>query len=76
MNYCQCILCKFVDDDTLYTVAWIPEKFSKSKILKLKEDDGSWSDGWYIGVVYSTKPEEFVLSHQRDFTKQREASDI
>jgi hypothetical protein len=82
MNFYQCLLCKYEGDDTFFTVAWIPEKFAsldfrdKRKVIKLKEDDGTWSNGWHIKYVYNARPEEFVFAHERDFVRQRDASDI
>ena len=81
-KYVQCRLIKWVDpnDDHngfLITISWLPEKFAKVyNVLKLKNDDGTWSDGWQVTDKYTTHTKEFVLAHERDFAKQREASDI
>ena len=54
-------------------VGWIPTKFAK--IGKLVEIDGI---DYLLKVanVYSTKTEEWVLAHERDWKKQREMSDV
>jgi len=78
MRYSQCLLYKYIPNfGTLKTVGWIPESFAnKGRILKLQKDDGSWSDGWTVLAIYSTHAESFVLQHERDFVRQRKASDI
>ena len=77
MNYTQCLLTKYVDSGCIKTVSWIPEKFAiRTKELKLKRDDGSWSNEWIVQEVYSSKSEQYVLEHERDWCKQRKASDI
>ena len=58
-------------------VTWLPTKFArKGKFVKLKSDDGTWQDGWEVVEVWGTRPSEEVLEHERDYLKQREASDI
>jgi hypothetical protein len=78
MNYVQCLLFNYrICDDVIKTVAWIPENFANlHKVIKLKRDDGTWSDGWHVKEIYSMHTEDFVKYHERDFTRQREASDI
>ena len=74
MNYLQCKLRK----DNSETVSWIPEKHAfQNHIVKLKQDDGTWDDGWKVVDVWSVALEESVMNKRsRDHTKQREASDI
>jgi hypothetical protein len=77
MIYAQCLLTKAIEKGCLKTIAWIPSEFAaKGRILKLKQEDGSWNNGWMVEEVYSMHDESFVLEHERDFTKQRKASDI
>ena len=77
MLYVQCLLSKFVHGGCLKTVAWIPSKFAeRRRILKLKREDGSWSNDWMVEEIYSQHEESFVLEHERDFTRQRKASDV
>lgn len=65
MYYTQC---KLQLDCGCFEVAWIPSKFAiLGKILKIKEDDKTWSNGWVVKEVYSTKTEEEVVSRERDF---------
>jgi len=78
MNYTQCLLVKENKDGEVFkTVCWIPSEFAQRyRVLKLKEDNGEWNDGWMVEHSYTTHNEEFVRFHERDFTRQREASDI
>jgi hypothetical protein len=76
-KYYQCLLSKGQFIEEYWTVAWIPEKYAERyKILKLKEDNGTWSDGWVVNTIFGGREESFVLKHERDFVKQRESSDI
>ncbi len=60
------------------TVTWLPEKFAVAgRFVKLKEEDGSWSDGWQVEEVGPVRMEErYVVANSRDHLKTREASDI
>lgn len=74
MKYSQCLLKK---GNTQMT-SWIPEKFaSKNRIIKLKNDDNTWDNGWQVMEAGSLfMDEEMVMERSRDFKKQRAASDI
>ena len=75
--YIQCLLIKHVKDGFLRTIIWLPENFAEyEKVLKFKREDGSWSNGWVVQETYGRNTKQFVLEHERDFTRQREASDI
>lgn len=73
MFYRQCTLKR----GTTETVSWIPEKFAqKTRPVKLKQHDGSWSDGWVVVEVGARASEEQVRLMERDHTRTRKASDI
>ena len=75
--FVQCLLTKWTSDGNLKTVSWLPEKFAYSgRVLKLKSDDGTWNNGWVVQETYNARTKDFVLSHERDYAHQREASDI
>lgn len=77
MNYRQCRLRKKTPDGYMETTSWIPEPFCKvGKVLKLKNDDGEWVDGWVVDMASDPKPAEWVEAHERDFKKNRKYSDI
>lgn len=78
MKYCQCLLCKSAEiKGILHTVAWIPKEYAYSyRFLKLKDDNGGWNEGWLVEKVYNEADESFILKHERDWARQRMASDI
>lgn len=58
-------------------VTWLPTKFArKGKVVKLKGEDGTWTDGWEVTEVWEVRSSEEVRERERDYLKQREASDI
>ena len=68
VNYCQCTLKKGKSNE----VVWIPEKYAKKgKWLKIVNDNG-----WQVMETGNPLSEEYVFGHERDFKKQRKASDI
>lgn len=76
MNYRQCRLRKKTPDGYMETTSWIPEPYCViGKTLKLKDDD-VWTDGWVVMMASEPKPAAWVESHERDFKKNRKASDI
>jgi len=68
MNYTQCLL----EKKSITQLSWIPHKFAViGKVIRLKDDDG-----WIVKETYTTLDENTVLANNRDYTKQRDASDI
>jgi hypothetical protein len=64
-------------DASIYQVVWIPEKFAKvGQILKIKDENDEWVDGWKVEEAYQTMDEEYVRMQERVHTKTRKASDI
>lgn len=62
---------------TTRMISWIPEKYAKkNKQLKLREDNGQWENGWIVLNTYGKRLSSYCSEHERDYTKQREASDI
>jgi hypothetical protein len=71
--YRQCVLKR----GTAQTTSWIPEKFAqKRRPVKLRQDDGSWEDGWVVASVGSRASAEQVQMYERSHTRTRKASDI
>lgn len=57
-------------------VCWVPEKFAKvGNIIKIKIND-NWDFDWQITQVFSRKEFDELEITERDFLKQRKASDI
>ena len=69
--------CKLRRLDTVQ-VTWLPTKFArKGHFVKLKSDDGTWEDGWEVVETWGApRSSAYVAEHERDYLKQREASDI
>ena len=61
-----------------YTVSWLPERFAvPQKYLKLKNENGSWEDGWRVSSIGSQRWDAAYLNERsQDFKHQREASDV
>ena len=76
--YKQCILSKPTPKGKLMEVAWIPVEFAKKgKILKLKQEDGEWTDGWIVEDVGSTlNPIEVIETVQKSAKDHRKTTDI
>lgn len=80
-TYRQCHLVKkrkAPDAGELHQTSWIPSQFAvMNKVLKLKDEDGAWDNGW---VVTSVGPYEKTEKEANEGTqlhkKQRRASDI
>ena len=71
-TYTQCKLQK----GYTFRVVWIPTLFARpNRMIDLKID-GKWSDGWRVVFVGAIASSEYVETHEADYRKQREASDI
>lgn len=46
--YCQCYMERKTRTGTSTMVSYIPEKYVKFGVVKLKDDYGHWTDGWVI----------------------------
>jgi uncharacterized membrane protein YGL010W len=75
--YCQCTLEKYAKNYTATKVSFIPEQFAfAGNVLKLKNEDGEWVEGWIVQLVGHKVDADFVESHERDYSRQRKSSDI
>ena len=62
------------ESDNLEHVAWIPAKHArKGKVVTLKTYEGG---PWEVMEVWGSRPTDDVMAHERDYLKQRAASDI
>lgn len=82
-NHVQCRLVKWTDPDNAYNdrrkeyVCWIPEKYAvELKTLRIKQEDGTWEDGWTVMKVYTALPTAVVEERSQDYKNTRKASDI
>ena len=52
VKYAQCAMRRIVADTSVVTTAYIPTKFAKvGRVLKLKDSDDHWVDGWVVETV-------------------------
>lgn len=72
-HHTQCRLRK----GDIETVGWIESHLAVvGKPVRMKLDDGTWETGWNVIEVWTTAPSEVVKERERDYLRQREASDI
>lgn len=58
--YRQCRLSKKIPTGEKRQMSWIPEEFAVlNKVLKLRDSDGKWEDGWVVTEASQTR-----LAHQ------------
>lgn len=76
-TYTQCIMHLWISETSkmIYT-AWIPSQLAKvGRSLEIKIE-GEWTTGWVVAEKGAVKDAAYVEEHERDYTRQREASDI
>ena len=57
--YRQCRLVKKIRGGETIQTSYLPAEFAKEgRIVKIREDDGGWDDGWVIRVVGGSLTEE------------------
>lgn len=60
--YRQCHMAKKHEQGEWRQTSWIPEKFAAvGKVLKLKDSDGQWDDGWIVQTVSQTRLADDML---------------
>ena len=60
----------------VYT-CYIPEEYAiQYKTLQIKQEDGTWEDGWIVSNVFNKLPSAIVRERSQDYKKTRKASDI
>jgi hypothetical protein len=76
--YRQCLLRKQCGEHGIVeTTSWIPEPFCvKGKVLKLKDEDGSWENGWKVVSASELQPGDLVEQMSRVYLKTRRVTDI
>jgi len=82
-NHVQCRLIRWDEPDNAYSkkheeyICWIPEKHAvQLKSLRIKQEDGSWQDGWIVAEVFTKLPTAVVEERGLDYKNTRKASDI
>ena len=52
MKYAQCAMRRIVTGASVVTTSYIPTQFARvGKVLKLKDSDNLWVDGWVVETV-------------------------
>lgn len=75
--YKQCVLQKKSENSCSEQTSYIPEPFCKvGRILKLKDENGIWDDGWKVISAGERTPERLVELYSQSHKKNRKASDI
>lgn len=68
--------CELQRDSTKQT-AWIPTgKAIVGKVTRLKEEDGTWTDGWLVLSKGAVMESSICIDRQRDWAHQRSVSDL
>ena len=76
-NYRQCHLKKNDGEHIWEQVSWIPEPYCVvGKVLKLRDEDGRWDNGWKVTSAGPPSPAASVEAGSRDHLKNRKATDI
>jgi hypothetical protein len=71
MTYTQCTLRK----DNSYQTAFIPTKFATmNKVLKIKDENGNWEDGWVVIGKGSTVDEKHLPDSHAEIKAHRKAT--
>jgi hypothetical protein len=64
--YRQCRLVKKVRDGEAIQTSYLPAEFAREgRIVKLREEDGGWDDGWVIRVVGGSLTEDQLAALER-----------
>ncbi len=76
--YRQCQLIQPRPRASCHYTTWLPEAYARpGAFVRLRQADGSWSDGWRVESVGPwTLSEETMRKAERSYLKQRDASDI
>ena len=64
--YRQCRLVKKIRGGESIQTSYLPAEFAREgRIVKIREDDGSWDDGWVIRLVGGSLTEEQLAVLER-----------
>ena len=72
MNYKQCHMVKQLENGTKHITSYIPEKYAVlNKIVKLRDDDGEWEDGWRVISAGEAINEKLLPDWHKDIRLHR-----
>jgi hypothetical protein len=64
--YRQCRLVKKIRDGEAIQTSYLPAEFAREgRVVKLREADGGWDDGWVIRVVGGSLTEDQLAALER-----------
>ncbi len=64
--YRQCRLVKKIRDGEQIQTSYIPAEFAREgRIVKVREADGGWDDGWVIRVVGGSLTKDQLIALER-----------
>lgn len=72
------VQCKLIKNNAVQQ-AWIDKRYAvKDKYVKIKQDDGTWDDGWLVLESFDNVQVDSKIVNERsqDYKKTRQASDI
>ena len=69
IDFCQCFLERKAGNTSFETVSNIPENYAVvGNVLKLKNEDGTWTDGWIVRSVNAS----FSVDWRKAIKKHKE----
>jgi hypothetical protein len=77
--YRQCDLSRRLAEDRIeWMTSWIPEEKAKiGNIVRLRNSaQEEWSEGWLVVAIYTRRLYTELEITERDWTRQRKASDV
>jgi hypothetical protein len=67
----QCHLSKKIDTGEMKQTSWIPEEFAKlNKVIKLRDENGTWVNGWVVRQVGQSRLAENELPNYHKEIKE------
>jgi hypothetical protein len=78
IHYRQCRLTRSRGRAVEQYTTWLPEPFAVAgAVVRLRDDDGDWGEGWDVAAVGPfTLSEDAMRKSERAYRKQRRASDL
>jgi hypothetical protein len=76
VKYAQCSMRRIVDGSCVVTTSYIPTQFAKvGRVLKLKDSDDRWVDGWVVETVGDVVVEgDSVPDHRKAIRNHRKST--
>lgn len=74
--YRQCRLQKRLGEGITELMSWIPEQFANvGSVVKLRDDNGVWEDGWFVAFASQTRLDDNQLpDYHKEIKAHRKAT--